>query len=83
VAVLYVCCFVNFAALIADDGRARKGAGMRVDMGYLCALGPDAAGRLPFRCGSVDLPSIEGWRDWGFRAARIRGRFYRETGQGE
>ncbi len=75
VAVLYVCCFVNFAALIADDGRARIAAGQRVDMDYICALGPDAAGHLPMRCGGVDLPVIAGWRDWGFRAARIRGRF--------
>jgi hypothetical protein len=75
IAVLYLCCFVNFAALIADDGRARMNAGQRVDLAYLCTLGPDAAGHLPMRCGGVDLPVITGWRDWGFRAARIRGRF--------
>jgi hypothetical protein len=82
-ALLYLCCFVNFAAFIADDGRARLNAGKRVDMGYLCALGPDAAGHLPMRCGGVEGPVIKGWRDWGFRAARIRGRFDGMTGRGE
>lgn len=73
--VLYACCFVNFAVLIAEDGRARLAAGQRVDLAYVCALGPDAAGHLPFQCGGIDLPVIAGWRDWGFRVARIRGRY--------
>jgi Domain of unknown function (DUF4173) len=75
VAALFICCFVNFAALIADDGRARRNAGLRVDLDYICALGPDAAGHLPIRCGPGRSPRITGWRDWGFRAARIQGRF--------
>jgi hypothetical protein len=79
-AALYACCFVNFAGLIADDGRARMAAGLRVDIEYLCALGPDAAGRLPATCGRADPPVIDGWRDWGFRAARIQGRFPDGTG---
>ena len=73
--VLYLSCFVNFAALIANDGQARIAAGQRIDMVYLCALGADAAAHLPTDCGRVELPVITGWRDWGFRAARIRGRF--------
>lgn len=72
-ATLYVCCFVNFAALIAMDGRARLAARERVDMAYLCNLGPDAAGYGPMTCGSIVPTLIADWRDWGFRAARIQG----------
>jgi hypothetical protein len=44
--VLYVCCFVNFAKLIADYNVAHSqevsGQGVRLDTGYLLSLGPQA-----------------------------------------
>jgi hypothetical protein len=43
---LYACCFVNFAALIADynvtHSRDMKGTGIMLDLGYLVSLGPQA-----------------------------------------
>jgi hypothetical protein len=43
---LYVCCFINFPALIADynvtHSRDMKGSGIEVDFGYLVGLGPQA-----------------------------------------
>lgn len=82
-AVLYAGCFVNVAGLIADDGRARMAAGLRVDLDYVCGLGPDAAGRLPVRCIRGEAPVVHGWRDWGFRAARIQGRLSGKAETGE
>ena len=43
---LYVCCFINFPALIADynvtHSRDMKGSGIALDFGYLVSLGPQA-----------------------------------------
>lgn len=43
---LYVCCFINFPALIADynvtHSRQLQGAGIELDLGYLASLGPQA-----------------------------------------
>ena len=75
-AVLYACCFVNFAQVIA----AQNVRQLDPDRTYLCALGPLAArpilesglgtvryGRLIFGDCNMDLPRIGGWREWGFR----------------
>jgi hypothetical protein len=74
-ATLYLCAFVNFAALIAEHN-LRRG----FDPDYVCALGPDAAAAIAAaRTATRDprlwcdtAPRIEGWRDWGFRKWRIR-----------
>ncbi|AZL58953.1 DUF4173 domain-containing protein [Tabrizicola piscis] len=75
-AVLYACCFVNFAQIIAAQN-LRK---LDPDRTYLCALGPLAAGPIlesglgTIRDGSLflgdcrmGLPRTGGWREWGFR----------------
>ncbi|MCB1388622.1 MAG: DUF4173 domain-containing protein [Rhodobacteraceae bacterium] len=80
VAVLYVCCFLNVAQIIASQNLARP----TLDPNYVCDLGPmaavawaEAANRPPpsFRLGSCPArhaPVTRGWRDWGFRAWRVR-----------
>ena len=72
---LYLCAFVNFAAVIARVNVAED----RVDLSYLCSLGPTAAADLPARIrnakdNSCDFatPRIDGWRDWGFRNQLVR-----------
>jgi hypothetical protein len=72
VGVLYACCFVNFAAVIAAQNLSRE----RFDMGYVCGLGPNAAAAVaasgaPMFC-KTGAPAIDGWRDWGFREWRVR-----------
>ncbi|WP_421702872.1 DUF4173 domain-containing protein [Aliiroseovarius sp.] len=44
VATLYACCFVNFAAIIAEENieLAARGQGQTLDYRYLCGLGPMA-----------------------------------------
>jgi hypothetical protein len=79
-ATLYLCAFVNFAALIAAHNLTLA----RTDVGYLCTLGPTAAhafaetpapeGLRPYLLSPDCIGSggqIEGWRDWGFRKARV------------
>lgn len=78
-ATLYLCCFVNFAALIARHNLAQP----RSDAGYTCALGPTAAAAMVEALAhspqpALDLPGctpaapqITGWRDWGFRNWRV------------
>ncbi len=77
-ATLYLCAFVNFASLIAAHNTALA----RTDVGYLCTLGPTAArafAEAPAGLRSFLLSPacigpggrIEGWRDWGFRKARV------------
>jgi hypothetical protein len=73
VGTLYACCFVNFAALIAAHNVASD---VPMDRAYLCSLGPTAAGPIlaatePLPC-RMAAPEIEGWRDWSFRAWRVR-----------
>lgn len=89
VGVLYGCCFVNFAGVIAQNNLAAHGVAL--DLVYLCDLGADAWAemrryRVDGLCGSVygtsdgvdfgidlEAPRIEGWRDWSYRSARILG----------
>jgi hypothetical protein len=74
-ATLYACAFVNFAAIIATENlRAGK-----VDVYYLCELGPNAAAAIPDDLKWTEgdslcnfrTPQIDGWRDWGFREWRV------------
>ncbi|WP_226341088.1 DUF4153 domain-containing protein [Gemmobacter serpentinus] len=68
---LYLCCFVNFAGIIARWNLAHP----NVDLYYTCSLGPMAAAEIARHPeGQVcvgDAPTIEGWRDWGFRSWRV------------
>ena len=82
---LYICCFVNFAAMIATVNIPHHQASAY----YLCELGPTAHqaitdGVRAARAGShevgylreleacrPDAPTIDGWRDWGLRKWRI------------
>ncbi len=70
--VLYTCCFVNFAALIARENLRQP---VRYDPYYVCQLGPMAAAEIAAsmsRSGCrMRPPVIENWRDWGFRAERV------------
>lgn len=74
--VLYACCFVNFAQVIAAHNLRQPDP----DRSYLCALGPLAAGPILdsglgiMRDGWLDLgqcsmtlPETRDWREWGFR----------------
>jgi hypothetical protein len=81
VATLYLCSFVNLTAVVAAQNLSRPAP----DMGYVCGLGPTAAGalraspaaRLPDAtgrgnaCAAQRPPRIEGWRDWEFRSWRL------------
>ena len=78
---LYLCSFLNFAQIIAAQNLARP----RFDVDYVCDLGPMAYGALHSAivatpgvhlqysetCAIFSPPSIEGWRDWGFRSWRV------------
>ena len=68
---LYLCSFLNFAAVVARVNLNHPAP----DMGYVCSLGPMAAAELAAHPRGqvclIELPRIEGWRDWGFRAARV------------
>lgn len=72
---LYLCAFVNFAQLIAAHNLA-PGRGQAPDLHHLASLGPTAAAALrPVRDElprAVAPPRIEDWRDWTFRAWRVR-----------
>jgi Domain of unknown function (DUF4173) len=73
VGTLYLCAFVNFAEMIA----ARNLSGhARVDLEYLCDLGPMAAGAVRAAkgqpCVYLNAPSTTGWRDFSFRAWRVQ-----------
>ncbi len=56
-AVLYACCFVNFATIIADynvaHSREVDGKGGTLDLGYLASLGPSAIPAMDFLLSSV------------------------------
>ncbi len=72
IGVLYACCFVNFAALIARENLRHP---YRYDAYYICQLGPMAAAEIaasprPTGC-RPDEPQIANWREWGFRADRV------------
>lgn len=79
---LYLCSFVNFAQIIAEQNLSRP----RVDGGYLCRLGPmahvpvaDAERQRPGldfiyvrHCPALIQPESGSWQEWGFRAWRVR-----------
>ncbi len=80
---LYVCAFINFAALIATHTLERS-ATHRTDWSYFCALGPTANRAVARKLGdlpALSLPSgvktclrthdpITNWREWDFRTLR-------------
>ena len=70
--MLYACCFVNFAALIARENLAHPA---RYDAYYVCQLGEMAAAEIaqaPRAAGcSPSAPHIGSWREWGFRSDRV------------
>lgn len=72
IGVLYACCFINFAALIARENLHHP---QRYDEYYVCQLGPMAAAEIaasPRLTGCpVQGPQITNWREWGFRADRV------------
>ncbi|MEM7318729.1 MAG: DUF4173 domain-containing protein [Pseudomonadota bacterium] len=75
-APLYVCCFINFAEIIARHN-LKHGV---FDGDYLCDLGSTAAAALApgaeaLGC-AIAPPQIEGWRDWGFRKWRVSRKFH-------
>ena len=81
-AVLYACCFVNFAALIARENLRHP---QRYDEYYVCNLGSMAAAEIassPRTTGCPAIaPQIGNWREWGFRADRVIRSLKAETGQ--
>jgi Domain of unknown function (DUF4173) len=75
IATLYACAFINFAHIIASVNLSRPS----YDRAYLCNLGPNATAAIrahellhPRICWT-DPFDIAGWRDWGFRTARVQG----------
>lgn len=96
-ATLYVCCFVNFAQIIA----AQQLGSDHPDIEYVCDLGPMAAAAMVEKSGVVQealsvhdrdtiaptwfcrapkAPQINGWQEWGFRAARVAHRVQEVSG---
>ncbi len=78
--VLYLSCFANFAASIAQYNVNHPLKDGRVDAGYICRLGPQALPVIlaqgPQFCPPFTLPKFrpaKGWRDWGYRNARLAG----------
>lgn len=71
ISTLYLCAFVNFAAIIAAYNLKMGGR----DTTYLCTLGDTAAAEFfkahAFPPCHINAPEIEGWRDWGFRKWRV------------
>ncbi|MEY8097841.1 DUF4153 domain-containing protein [Falsihalocynthiibacter sp. S25ZX9] len=80
VGVLYICCFVNFAALIATVNIMND----KANANYLCDFGPTAARAIQDAVKATGQPdyiwntracgfqqhNIDGWRDWGVRKWR-------------
>ena len=84
--VLYGCCFVNFAAVIAATNLAQSDTNLDYfDWSYLRDLGPMASGatEAAFLKDPVlrkkaeaagfysEPPAAQGWREWGFRNASV------------
>jgi hypothetical protein len=74
IGTVYACAFINFAHIIAEVNLQRPAH----DRAYICNLGPNAAAAIrayelkhPQTCWT-DTHGIEGWRDWGFRTARVQ-----------
>jgi len=95
--VLYLCCFVNAAALIARVNLARYDSMGALDQPYLCSLGEGAGPAIRAYQGRTGIVLCEGrarvglyvappedWRDWGFRNWRLRryAETVAETGEG-
>jgi hypothetical protein len=77
-AVLYLCAFVSFDAMVARYNLSHP---VRQDRAYLCALGEAArpviagfelAQRRSICPGTHRITSPRDWREWGFRNARAR-----------
>jgi hypothetical protein len=79
---LYVMCFVNVADIVARQNLARD----RIDVSYVCSLGPMASGALvealtlrpdlvwvrgQSHCAAIRPPHIGSWQEWGFRSWRV------------
>ncbi|NPD15652.1 DUF4173 domain-containing protein [Xinfangfangia sp. D13-10-4-6] len=90
--VLYASSFINFAALIAAQNLSRD----RIDIPYICDLGPQAAAEvrlaahrrpeaalLTSYCAAGRAPKIRGWRDWGFRNADVLHKLALQQAQAE
>jgi uncharacterized protein DUF4153 len=67
---LYVCCFINFPALIADynvtHSRDMKGPGIQLDFDYVVSLGPRAIPAID-RYLDGRKPAPEPWWQTGLR----------------
>ena len=70
--VLYACCFVNFAAMIARENLKHPD---RLDRYYICELGPMAVAEIAatnhLKSCRSNAPHIDNWREWGFRKDRV------------
>lgn len=86
-ATLYLCCFLNFPAIVAefdvDHSFEATGHGPRLDLCYLQSLGPDALPALDRIGDFSDAPEFRGrlarlekdmadWRSWSFRGWRLQ-----------
>ncbi|MBO6898076.1 MAG: DUF4173 domain-containing protein [Shimia sp.] len=84
-ATLYICCFINFAWVIADHNLTRKAPQHQIDTTYICALGDFAMPAIrafetendTTLCAGHDTSlrrqtRIQNWRDWGFRKWQLQ-----------
>ncbi len=84
-ATLYLCCFINFAWVIADYNLTSKETPHQIDTYYICALGGFAMPAIrafeaendTTLCAGHDTflrghNRIQNWRDWGFRKWRLQ-----------
>ena len=78
--VLYISSFANFAPMIARYNILHPLGNGKVDAGYICSLGPEVLPVIRAQprgfCPPNTMPKItplDGWRDWGFRKARLAG----------
>ncbi|WP_299936069.1 DUF4153 domain-containing protein [uncultured Pelagimonas sp.] len=70
-AVLFTCCFVNFADHIVHQNLTMA----KPDFDYICTLNPTARGALghpdanglPSYCPINRLNTLDNWQEWGFR----------------
>lgn len=84
-ATLYLCCFFNFAWVIADYNLTSKAPPHQIDTYYICELGGFAMPAIrafeaendTTLCAGHDTflrgyNQIQNWRDWGFRKWRLQ-----------
>ncbi|MEE9452988.1 MAG: DUF4173 domain-containing protein [Paracoccaceae bacterium] len=78
--VLYLSSFANFAPMIARYNILHPLSNGQVDAAYICRMGPQALPVIlaqgPGFCTVHTIPKFTpaaGWRDWGFRKARLAG----------